>query len=157
MTCVPRNNGAAARGSRRAADSARRGWRLRAGLAALGLVLMAPAGAAADELDTGALRGSLSNAFSSESYVRWDGINFGAHMGLMSMNTDFGNSTHSLVAYILRNTTMESEAAPSNWTALPSNTTNGRSYGAFLGYNVQWDQLVVRVDGAYNRPSTLYS
>ena len=38
-----------------------------------------------------------------------------------------------------------------------SNTTNGRQYGIFLGYNLQWDQLVLGLDGAYNRPSTLES
>jgi outer membrane immunogenic protein len=73
------------------------------------------------------------------------------------MNTTFGNGTSSLIAYLLRNTTVENEFSPSSWTTLPSNTTNGRQFGAFLGYNFQWDQLVIGFDGAYNRPSTLES
>jgi outer membrane immunogenic protein len=147
MICVTRDNGAAAR---------RRRWRLRAGVAMLAAILLAPAAAAAD-LDDFSLRGSFADMFSAKSYSRWDGWNFGIQLGASNMNTDFGNSTSSLVAFILRESTLESEAAPSNWTTLPNNTTNGRSYGAFLGYNMQWEQLVVGLDLAYNRPLSLAS
>ena len=122
-------------------------------IAALGLVRMALAGAAAADLDDSSLRGSLSNVFSSTGYSRWDGVNFGVHVGVANMDTDFGNSTGPKVAYILRNTTVEKEYSPSSWTTLSSNVTSGRSYGAFLGYNVQWDQFVVGFDAAYNRVS----
>lgn len=105
---------------------------------------------AADLFDDSFLRGSFSNPFTSKP-VRWDGVNFGAHIGVGNLNTDFGTSTGSLVAYILRNSTLETEASPSSWTTLPSNTTNGRSYGAFLGYNYQWTELVLGFDLAYNR------
>ena len=57
------------------------------------------------------------------------------------MNTDFGNSTSSLVGFILRNSTLEAEGVPSSWTTLPSGTTNGAVFGGFIGYNMQWDQL----------------
>jgi outer membrane immunogenic protein len=118
-----------------------------------GLLFAAATGRAqaADWLDDTGLRGSLSG----KSYVRWDGLNFGAQMGLSSMDTDFGNSTSSIVAFILRNSTLENEFAPSNWTTLPSDITNGKQYGAFLGYNFQWDQLVLGVDGAYNRAASI--
>ena len=99
------------------------------------------------------LRGSLGG----KSYMRWDGVNFGAQMGLSNVGTDFGNGTSSIVAFILRNSTLEDEFAPSNWTTLSSDTTNGRQYGAFLGYNFQWDQLVLGIDGAYNRATTINS
>ena len=91
------------------------------------------------------LRGSLT-----PSYARWDGWQFGIQAGLANMNASFGNSTSGLVAFILRNTTIENEFAPSNWTTLPSDTTNGQVYGAFLGYNMQWDQLVLGWDVIYN-------
>jgi outer membrane immunogenic protein len=74
-----------------------------------------------------------------------------------NMNSDFGDSTSSLVSFILRNSTLENEASPSTWTTLPSNTTNSMQYGAFIGYNVQWDQLVVGGDIAYNRMSSMES
>jgi opacity protein-like surface antigen len=98
------------------------------------------------------LRGSLAP---TTTYARWDGWQFGLSAGYGNMNTDFGNSTSSLVSYILRNSTLEAEGAPSTWTALPSGTANGTIFGAFLAYNMQWDQLVVGVDLSYKHPSLL--
>jgi outer membrane immunogenic protein len=114
-------------------------------------VVSAEQASAADWIDD-TLRGSYSAA-----PLRWDGINFGATMGLSSLNADYGSSTSSQVAYTLRNTTLENEQHPSTWTALPSNITNGRQFGIFLGYSVQWQELVLGFDAAYNRPSTLES
>jgi opacity protein-like surface antigen len=96
------------------------------------------------------LRGSTA-----PSYSRWDGVNFGVQFGLTNMNADFGGSASSLVAFALRNTEVEDQFSPSSWTTLPPTTTNGRQYGAFLGYNVQWDQLVIGFDLAYNSVSSL--
>lgn len=126
MTCISRTSSAAA-------------------LAALTLIAMAPVGARAADMPSWPVP-----AFKSSGPMRWDGINFGAQFGVSNMNTDFGNSTSSLVAFALRNTEVENQFAPSNWTALPSNTTNGRQFGAFLGYSWQWDQLVIGLDAAYN-------
>jgi opacity protein-like surface antigen len=99
------------------------------------------------------LRGSLA----PPTYVRWDGWQFGLLAGYGNMNTDFGNSTSSLVGFILRNSTLEAEGAPSSWTALPSGTTNGAVFGGFIGYNMQWDQLVLGWDLAYKHPSIMQS
>ena len=87
--------------------------------------------------------------------MRWDGINFGVHGGWSSMTADLGNSNGPQVAYILRNTTIENEFSPSSWTTLPKVVKNSASYGAFLGYSVQWDALVLGVDLAYNRLSSM--
>jgi len=96
------------------------------------------------------LRGSLT-----PSYARWDGWQFGFQAGLANMRTDFSNSTSSMVAFILRNTVQESEFAPSGWTTLSPDTTNGSIFGLFLAYNMQWDQLVLGVDAGYNYASKL--
>ncbi|HET9176058.1 MAG TPA: porin family protein, partial [Pseudolabrys sp.] len=98
------------------------------------------------------LRGSVS-----PGYVRWDGWQAGIQAGFGNLNADFGNSTGPLVAFILRNSTLESEAAPSAWTTLPSNSTTGPVFGAFVGYNWQWSELVVGWDLAYKRPASLNS
>src|SRR5665213_1162397 len=118
----------------------------RAGFVSLALILLAPAAANAQDI----LRGTFGG-----STARWDGVNFGVQLGLTNMNTDFGNSTSALVAYSLRNTEVEDQFSPSSWTTLPSTTTNSRQYGAFLGYNWQWDQLVIGADQAYNNTSSL--
>ena len=152
MICATRDNGAAAR-RRYVAGRSRRRWRLRAGVALLAVALLTPAVATAADPDVSILRGSYSDWSSTKSYSRWDGWNFGVQLGASNMNTDFGNSSSSLVAFILQNTTIESEFAPSRWTALQPSTTNGRQYGAFIGYSLQWDQLVLGLDVAYNRGS----
>lgn len=117
---------------------------------ALSTVLAAGQARAADWIDD-TLRGS----YTTSEPVRWDGIHFGATMGLSNMGTDFGNSSSQLIAYSLRNTTVQNEFSPSTWTTLPSNTTNGRQYGAFIGYNMQWSELVLGFDIGYIKPSTL--
>lgn len=92
------------------------------------------------------LRGSLAP---QPTYVRWDGWQGGVEAGWGTFRNDFGNSTSPLVAFILRNTTAEAEFSPSSWTALPSGTTNGPVFGGYIGYNMQWDQLVLGVDFGY--------
>jgi outer membrane immunogenic protein len=79
----------------------------------------------------------------------------GAQVGTSNFNADFANAPGSLVAYILHNTTVEDQFAPSSWTALSKTTTNSMQYGFFAGYNTQWDCLVIGVDGAYNRVRSL--
>src|SRR5665647_240245 len=148
MICPSRISAVADGGARKILAALRRSLIV---CAAAGLLLAAAPferSMAADWVDD-TLRGS----FSSKAPLRWEGFNLGVQMGVSNMNTDFGNSTSALVAYSLRNTTVENEFSPSSWTALPANTTNGRQYGAFLGYNMQWDQLIVGFDLAYNRAS----
>ncbi|HYC17616.1 MAG TPA: outer membrane beta-barrel protein [Pseudolabrys sp.] len=98
------------------------------------------------------LRGSVA-----PSYMRWDGWQAGVQVGYGNLNTDFGDSTGPLVAFILRNSTLENEAQPSSWTTLPRNSTNGPVFGGFVGYNVQWSELVLGADLAYMHPSVLQS
>jgi len=109
----------------------------------------APA-SAADLLDDSWLRGSFTGG-----PVRWDGFVMGLQVGYNSMNADFGNSTSSQVAFLLRNSTLEAEQSPSSWMTLPHDLTSSQSFGVFLGYNAQWDDLVLGADISYNRPRSL--
>ena len=138
MTCHKRNSGTAA------------SWR--AGLGALALLLAVPAGAAAADMPV--LRGSFLDG-GSRGYVRWDGLQMGAQFGWSNLTTDFGDSTSSSVAYMLRNTVIENEFSPSSWAALPKDVSNSSSWGAFIGYNVQWGQLVVGADIGYTRMTSM--
>lgn len=138
----PRTSGAS--GAAAAISGAPRGRGLRAGLAAFALILLAPAAAVAADMPE-FLRGSYT-----PNYTRWDGFYFGGHIGASSMATNFGNATNSEIAHILRNSTLEAEFAPSNWTVLGSSTTNSAQYGGFVGYNWQWDQLVLGLNFGYS-------
>ena len=83
--------------------------------------------------------------------VSWDGFYIGGTMGVGNSNTDFGNSAHDQIAYMLRNTTLESEQHPEDWTALGSQIGHFTTYGGFLGYNMQSGDLVLGGEIAYNR------
>lgn len=119
----------------------------RAALGALALILAMPAGAAAADFPL--LRGSFTG------YGQWEGVNLGGTLGMTNLNTDFSQSTSSIVADMLRQSTLEAEIGPSGWNVLANDISSSTSYGAFLGYNMQWDQLVIGFDLAYHRFSNL--
>lgn len=120
-------------------------WLMCGGIALMG---MAPQAGAADLSDM-FLRGS--SVISGPRTVTWDGFYFGGHAGASWTGTDFGNATQSLVAFMLRETTIENERGVSNWATLGKAATSGASYGGFVGYQVQWDAAVVGVEAGYSR------
>ena len=129
-----------------ASDAPRgRGRGLRAGLAALALILLAPIGASAADMPE-FLRGSYT-----PSVTRWEGFYFGAQAGQTWGTADFGNADNSLVGYMLANTELQSIVT--NFTTLPKSTTGGASYGGFIGYNWQWDDVVLSAELNYNHMS----
>jgi outer membrane immunogenic protein len=69
------------------------------------------------------------------TYARWDGWSLGGQFGYSNLNADFADA--SAVA------------------TLPKNTNNSVQYGGFVGYNLQWDGLVLGFEGAYSRPNSL--
>ena len=112
--------------------------------------------ASAADLDDSFLRGS-STIINTNGGVTWDGAYVGAHFGGAASGTDFSGATKSLVAFLLRNTTIENENHVSDWTTLSKGDTTGVSYGGFAGYNMQWDQAVLGVEASYNRTSLMMS
>jgi len=102
MDC-PRTSGdfGAASATSDAPRHRRRDLSRRAGLAALALIAMAPAGAFAADMPE-LLRGSYT-----PTYTSWEGFYFGGQAAYLSGGADFGNATQPLVAYILRNTFIE--------------------------------------------------
>lgn len=126
--------------------------RLRAGLIAGALLLALPQGhaRAADWLDD-----TLRGTFNPGPAVRWDGVNLGASIGVTNMRSDLSRGLGPLTSRMLTDSTVLTEARPNDWDILENQTTNGRSYGGFIGYNFQWDSLVLGVDAGYNKTSTL--
>jgi len=123
--------------------------RMRWLMCALVLGGSAQSAAAGDLLDMPILRGS--NTIDLGGPTRWDGVYAGAQVGRAFSGTDFSNSTSSLVAFILRNTTIEAENHVSDWTTLGKADTSATSWGAFAGYQTQWDEIVLGVEANYNR------
>src|SRR5690348_14073564 len=106
------------------------------GCAAAALIASAamPGRAAAADMPETILRGGYSEP-APESYGRWDGVSFGAQFGWSNLTADFGSV--------------------SDTTPLPKVSTNSGQFGGFIGYNAQWDRLVLGVEGAYNRFNSL--
>ena len=124
------------------------------GAALVAVSLASVAGAnAADMPEMPWLRGTVSN--DSPGYARWDGLQIGGQIGLSNLSGDFSSASNPQVAYILRNSTLENEFSPSSWSTLPKATSNGRQFGGFIGYNMQWDEFVLGAEIGYNRMQSL--
>jgi opacity protein-like surface antigen len=66
---------------------------------------------------------------------------------------DFSEATQTLIAFSLRELALEAEVGPSQWQVLGSDASRSFVYGAFFGYNAQWEDVVLGVELNYNRGS----
>jgi len=109
--------------------------------------------ASAQEFEIPTLRGTSSFVPDAPGplYVpRWSGFYVGGQVGYGIGSMDFATATSDLVAHMLRNTQLQSEQAPSNWSALGKSDTGAGSFGGFLGYNIGWECLILGVELNYN-------
>ena len=95
------------------------------------------------------LRGSepVGNA----TFTNWSGFYGGGFAGMSDSSADFSNATSSIVAYALRETTLEDEFFPSQWQVLGTADDRALTYGGFIGYNTQWQDLILGIEADYNR------
>jgi outer membrane immunogenic protein len=91
------------------------------------------------------------------TYWNWAGIYIGGQFGVSSSNFDPNGATESLVGYLLRHTTIEQEAQVSQWPQLPRSSATGTNYGGFVGYNAQWEDVILGLELAYNFGSNMSS
>ncbi len=103
--------------------------------------------AAAADLDI--LRGS--ETVGPATFTRWSGFYVGGQVGYTNGNADFSSATQPGLAFALRQTTLEQEFAPNQWQVLGTGNTSAASYGAFVGYNSQWQDLTLGVEANFNR------
>jgi outer membrane immunogenic protein len=97
------------------------------------------------------LRGSLSP--SSGPTRNWDGWYAGGQVGYSWTNTDYGKTVVSMTNDLFRSTTLQGPTA--QLTLL--GRVNGRSpgFGAFVGRNFQYGDVVLGVEANYNYWSSL--
>jgi opacity protein-like surface antigen len=107
----------------------------------------------AQDFEMPTLRGSSPFIPAAPQYARWAGFYGGLQFGRSSSEMNFAGATKDLVGYILRNTALENEEHPSQWTTLGKANPSGISYGAFVGYNVQFSDVLFGFDFHYNRAS----
>jgi outer membrane immunogenic protein len=97
------------------------------------------------------LRGSLPA--SNVRTRNWDGWYAGGQVGYSWTNTDYGKTVVSMTNDLFRSTTLQDPV--SQLTLL--GRVNGRSpgFGAFVGRNFQYDDIVLGVEANYNYLSSL--
>lgn len=123
--------------------------RLLVALALMGLV----SDALAADYTAPVLRGSDSFLPATPAYFHWSGFYAGGQVTYGSGNADFSSATDPLIAFALRNTTLESTVGVSQWNVLGTADTGAAGFGGFVGYNTQWDDVVLGLELNYTRSS----
>ncbi len=118
-------------------------------MVAVVMVGIAQSAQAGSWLDLPILRGDLSDEPAAVRQVVWAGSYVGGQGSYGSANMDFGKATSDQVAYLLRNTTIESEFSVSQWPAMGQLSTNASGLGGFVGYNWQWGEAVLGLEANY--------
>ena len=81
----------------------------------------------------------------------WAGIYIGGQVSYSSAGGDFSKTTQAPLAYQLRELTLESEQQPSSWPVLGQANHSAAGYGGFVGYNTQFERLVLGVEANYDQ------
>jgi outer membrane immunogenic protein len=101
---------------------------------------------AADMPDIPILRGTQGL---SSSHVNWQGFYAGGQGGLGTSDMNFTNVTQSLAARLLFDTAIENTGGVAEWPLGSKTSAHGNGYGGFVGYNSQWDDVVLSVELNY--------
>jgi outer membrane immunogenic protein len=83
------------------------------------------------------------------TFTRWSGFYFGGNVSLGSATSDFSTATRPLVQFSLQHLTIEDQARPSDFQVLSRGSAVAAGGGAFLGYNTQWQDLILGVEATY--------
>jgi len=86
----------------------------------------------------------------SEPAYRWTGIYGGVQGGFTSSVVNFGQAASPEVAFILRDTAIEQDEQVSTWSVLGQRHPGNTSLGGFVGYNMEWQNIVFGAELNYN-------
>jgi outer membrane immunogenic protein len=86
----------------------------------------------------------------------WGGFYGGLQVGYSSAAYDFSNGVSSLLSFILSGyPSLASDV--SNWNVFGQANTSAVSYGGFVGYNAEWEGVILGVEFNYDRTSLFQS
>src|SRR5712671_1771015 len=91
------------------------------------------------------LRGSIPAAPVTRN---WDGWYVGGEASYSAVGADFSKSVVGLTNFIFRDSVLQQPT--SQFGLLSKTTTQGTGFGAFVGRNWQWDDLVFGLEANYN-------
>lgn len=103
---------------------------------------------AADLPDLPVLRGAFTDGLTT-SRVNWQGFYVGAQVGYGSSDENFNGSTSNMIAALISDTVLQ-EMNVSQWNlGLGKNSTRTSAIGGFVGYNSQWEDVVIGIEASY--------
>jgi outer membrane immunogenic protein len=82
------------------------------------------------------------------TFTRWSGFYVGGDFSYNYSRADFSGASTPLVAFSLRDLAVD-QAMPSQWQVLGQGSSNAFGGGGFLGYNMQWQDLITSVEATY--------
>ncbi len=94
------------------------------------------------------LHGSLLPSGSSPT-VNWQGFYVGGQGAVGESDMNFTASTQSIAAKLLADTAIEDSGQVSSWPVGGKVSTRGTGFGGFVGYNSQWDSVVLGLEFSY--------
>lgn len=103
---------------------------------------------AADMPELPFLRGSLQDGPIAPRPI-WEGVYIGAQAGVGQSDMNFTGATRTLAGSLLDGLAMESAGQVSQWPLLGKTSRRGEGWGGFIGYNSQWDDVVIGVEMSY--------
>jgi outer membrane immunogenic protein len=107
---------------------------------------------AADLPDLPVLRGSFPGGLSTATR-NWDGWYAGGQVGYTTANMDFTQTVVGLTNSIFRNSVLQQPT--SQLSLLNKASVQGTGFGAFVGRNYQWDDIVFSLEANYNYMNSL--
>jgi outer membrane immunogenic protein len=120
--------------------------RLVCGLLLAGAVAPAVAGDYSNSL----LRGSTTDFPTPQPYARWSGLYGGGQMGADFHGIDFRNTQGAAIGNIMAQDAILAMLPLTQMPQLPVFVKSGPSFGGFLGYNYQIDDVVLGVEANFN-------
>jgi outer membrane immunogenic protein len=87
------------------------------------------------------------------TFTRWSGFYVGGDFSFNNGTANFSSATAPGVEFALQNTVVQQTFAPSQLSLLGNGAGNALGGGAFLGYNTQWQDLVLGVEANYTHTS----
>jgi len=104
---------------------------------------------AADLSDLPILRGAFTEGLTT-SKVNWQGFYIGGQAGYGSADENFNGSTANMAQALLSTTLIDASMQVSQWNlGLGKNSARSSAYGAFTGYNWQWEDVVLGLEASY--------
>jgi outer membrane immunogenic protein len=87
------------------------------------------------------------------TYTRWSGFYVGGQAGYSSANVTYGTRAKQILINVLADTPLPGQSTMADQVPILPDQATGKSYGAFAGYNWQWEDVVLSVEGNYNHSS----